>query len=195
MNDLPPINDEERSRLPRYSLKTLLTIVALLALAFILLLKFLQYHREADIRDAFGGTVGLSVLKHPDRIDAFRIDKPKDRRIWSTAGLADYPILNGPIVVSPPVAQQLIDTLQNRNSYLWNVRKACIPLPGVRLDFVRGSDRLSVLLCFECDMVENFLNGKLVGGANTDNARSPLVREVKRLFPNDPIIRSLTEQP
>ena len=85
------------------------------------------------------------------------------------------------------------DTLEDKNTYR-HLKKACLPQPGVRLDFIRGDDRLSVLLCFECDMAMDFLNGSYVGGGDFDDVRPALVGAVRPLFPNDAKIQSLTER-
>ena len=132
-------------------------------------------------------------MNHADRMEAYRVETPADRNSSSNA-LEDFPIIKGPIAISQSDAQELHATLQDRNSYLWDLKKGCEIIPGVRFDFTRGNDRLSVLVCFQCDMVVNYLNGKIVGGGNTDKVRPTLVRIARSLFPDDPAIRSLAEQ-
>jgi hypothetical protein len=179
---------------PRYSIWTVLRTMAVLALGYILLLAYLHYQGNADLRRIFGGVNGLATLKHADRIEAYRIKTPDNGINWNDASLLSFPTLNGPVSVSQIDAQTLVATLTDRNSYYWNARNGCIPVPAVRLDFVRGNDRLSVLLCFECDMLENFYNDKFVGGQNFDNVRPTLVQIVHKLFPDDPRIQLLAEQ-
>jgi hypothetical protein len=43
-------------------------------------------------------------------------------------------------------------------------------------------------------MVVNYLNGKIVGGGNTDRVRPILVRIARSLFPDDPKIQSLSDK-
>lgn len=188
-NDKPNPNT---AKYPWHRVKSLLRTMGALALGYILLLTYLNYQRGGDIQRMFGGSTGLLTFNHADRIAAYRIDKPADRDKWSGAGLADFPIVSGPISVSKSDAETLIATLQDRDSYVWNNPKACIPLPGVRLDFIRGDDRLSVLICFECDMIMNHLNGMPVGAGHTDNVRPTLLRVAQSLFPDDATIQSLT---
>jgi hypothetical protein len=178
---------------PRYSVWTLLRTMAVLALGYILLLAYLHYQGDADIRRIFGGSQGLSILKYADRIEAYRIDKRADPLNWENVGVADFPILKGPIAVAQADAEVLQHTLLDRNSYIW-MPKGCSPVPGVRLDFTRGDNQLTVLVCFECDMTTNFLNGKIVGGGNTDKVRPALVRVARSLFPDDAKIQSLSER-
>jgi hypothetical protein len=180
------------AKYPWPSIKALLRTMAALALGYVLLLAYFHSQGDSDIRRIFGGSTGLSALKYADRIEAYRIGKPSDPDNWQ--GLLDFPITTGPITISQSEAETLRRTLQDRNSYLWDTAKGCIPVPGVRLDFIRGDDRLSVLLCFECDILENFVNGKFVGGEDFDNVRPILVRIVRSLFPDDPKIQSLPEQ-
>lgn len=178
---------------PWQQIKPLLRLMAILALGYVLLLGYLHYQGDPDIRRIFGNSQGLSALNHAERIDVYRVEAPANRNTPGNA-LEDFPIIRGPVVISQADADLLLATLQNQKSYLWEVRKACIFSPGVRFDFIRGRDQLSVLLCFECDTLVNYLNGKMVGGGNTDNARPALVRIARSLFPDDPKIRSLAEK-
>jgi hypothetical protein len=165
-----------------------------LAFAYILLLAYLHHTTEADIQRFLGGSVALSAFRNANRVDAYRIEKPADPSAWSGSRLEDFSVTKGPVPVSSENVQTLRRTLQDRNLYNLHMTKGCIPLPGVRLDFTHDDERLSVLLCFECDLVQNFLNGKLVGGGNSDNMRPSLLHVVRALFPDDQKIQSLTEQ-
>jgi hypothetical protein len=194
MSPLRP-NDKLKPITAKYpwpSVKSLLRTMAALALGYVLLLAYLHYQGDTDIQRLFGGSAGLQTFNHADRVAAYRIDKPADRDKWAGAGLSDFPIINGPIAVSKSDVEILTTTLQERDSYIWNDPKGCEPLPGVRLDFIRGDDRLSILICFECDMIINYLNGKLVGGGDTEKVRPVLLRVAKSLFPDDATIQSLT---
>jgi hypothetical protein len=188
-HELEPIAAKD----PWSRVKSLLWTMGGLALGYILLLTYLNYQRGDDIQRIFGGSAGLLTLNHPDGVAAYRIDKPADRNKWEGATLPDFPITGGPFSVSKPDVETLLTTLQDRDSYIWNSKKACTPLPGVRLDFIRGDDRLSVLICFECDMIINYLNGKCVGRGNTDKVRPTLLRIAKSLFPDDATIQSLQQ--
>ncbi len=195
MSRLPPTDAPKplSATFPRYSVQTLLRTMGALALGYILLLAYLHYQSEAEMRRRVGGPAALAALRYAEQVEAYRIGELADRDNWQNAGLADYPILKGPLAVAPADIQTLTSTLQDRDSYS-RVPKGCTPLPGVRVDFVHGNDRLSVLLCFECDSALYYLNDKIAGGGNFDPARPALVRIVRPLFPNDPKIQSLTEQ-
>jgi hypothetical protein len=169
--------------------------MAALALGYILLLAYLHYQGDADIQDPdvqrlFGGSTGPSTLKYVDRVEASLIDQPTDPKKGG-AGLLRYPIVKGPISVSSSDAKALKRALLDRNSYLWNMEKACKPAYGVRLDFIRSDHRVSVLLCFECDILMTFLDDKVVGVEDFDSARPTIGRIVRSIFPDDPKIQSL----
>jgi hypothetical protein len=178
---------------PRYSIWTLLRTMAVLALGYVLLLAYLHYNSEAELQRTFGGSAGLAALRSADRVEAYRIDKLPDPKTSASASLSDFPVLAGPVAVSETDDQALRRTLEDRSSYR-HLRKACIPQPGVRLDFIHGADRLSVLLCFECDAAMNYLNGSYVGGGDFDDTRPALVGVVRSIFPNDPKIQLQTER-
>ena len=167
--------------------------MAALALGYVLLLAYLHYSTEVELRRTFGGSVGLAALRSADHVEAYRIDNSGEPKTTPSARLQDYPILAGPIAVSDSDIQKLRDTLEDKNTYR-HLNKACLPQPGARIDFIHGDDRLSVLLCFECDMAMNFLNDSFIGGGDFDDTRPALVSAVHSLFPNDPKIQSLTEQ-
>jgi hypothetical protein len=168
--------------------------MAVLALGYVLLLAYLHYQGDTEIQRIYGGSTGLATLKYADRIEAYRIDKRADPNNWENVAVADFPILKGPIAVGQANAEVLQHTLLDRNSYIW-MPKGCNPVPGVRIDFIRGDKHLTVFVCFECDMTTNVLNGKIVGGGNIDKARPTLVRIARALFPDDATIQSLPEQP
>ncbi|HEY2413792.1 MAG TPA: hypothetical protein VGI40_16190 [Pirellulaceae bacterium] len=179
---------------PRYSPKMVLLIMATLAAAYLLLLTYLHFNAEADLRRIFGGPAGLAAVRYPDRVEAYRIGKLADEAKWP-ATPADFPILAGPVAAPPPNVADLSRTLQDRNYYMWNKSRDCAPHPDIRLDFTHDNDRLSVLVCFECNMITSYLNDKPVSEMISDYLRPALVRAARSLFPNDPKIQALSEQP
>lgn len=173
-------------------IKRVLFTMAALALGYVVLLAYLNYQSRAKVARVFGGARGASILKHADGVEAYRIGQVPDIiDKWPDLALNDHPIEKGPLAVSQADVETLVTTLLDEKSYVWDAAKACIPQPGVRIDFIRGNDRLSVLLCFECNIVETYLNEKFAGGEDFDFAQPTLVRIVHTLFPNDPKIQSL----
>ena len=149
-----------------------------------------MYQRRAQLAAVFGGEQGLVVLTDPDKTEAYRLKAPQEPPIVSDR-LEDFPVEYGPVALSQPDLAQLQAVLPQWSSYGWDNAKACNPTYGVRLDFTRGNDRLRVLICFECDILGTWLNGRFVGGGDFDPARTELVRIVKAIFPNDALIQAL----
>jgi hypothetical protein len=180
----------------RPTLRAVLPTMAVLALGYILLLTYLHYQETAPLRRLFGGSTGWSILTKADRVEAYRIGQLPDKssEAFARAQIADFPILNGPVTVPATHVEKLKLTFQDFETYGWKFAKGCIPAPGVRLDFIHGGQRLSVLLCFECDILTSYLDEKLVGGEDFDHARPILVRTVRSLFPDDPKIQSVAEK-
>jgi hypothetical protein len=192
-------NDDDGTRptkSSRPSLRAVLPTMAILALGYILLLTYLHYQETAPLRRVFGGSAGWSILTDADRVEAYRIGQLPDKssEAFSRAQIADFPILKGPVAVPATHVDTLKLTFQDFDTYGWKFAKGCIPSPGVRLDFIRSEQRLSVLLCFECDILSSYIDGKHVGGEDFDHARPVLVRTVRSLFPDDPIIQSIAEK-
>jgi hypothetical protein len=168
--------------------------MAVLALGYVLLVTYLHYQGEADIhpdvQQLFGGSSGTTTLMYADRVEASLIDKPTDPR-QGIVGLLRYLIRKGPTAVSRSDAKALKRALLDRNSYLWKMGKACKPVYGVRLDFIRTDHQVSVLLCFECDILSTYLDGEFVTLKDFDGAAPIIGRIVRATFPDDPQIQSL----
>ena len=101
MNHLRPTDKPKvlSTTFPRYSIWTLLRTMAALALGYVLLLAYLRYQGDSEIRRIFGGSTGMAALNHADRMEAYRVETPADRNTSSNA-LEDFPIIKGPIAIS-----------------------------------------------------------------------------------------------
>jgi hypothetical protein len=177
----------------RFSVRSLFFVVAAVAIGLVISIRWLTHAHYADVRQMYGGATGGRALSKPDRVDVYRLGKLPDDVNWRTATVSDYPILAGPAAMPEPIAKEVTALLSDPSSFLWDEAKACIPRPGIRLDFIRGSDRLEVLLCFECDILISYINGRLAGGEDFDPVRPSLVRAVGSLFPDDAVIQALRE--
>ena len=96
-----------------------------------------------------------------------------------------------PVSISGDLAAELQDILLDSSTYYWEAAKACDPNFGVRIHYQNGDDEFDILLCFQCDILAVYKNGKAVGGEDFDSARSRLVKIVQELFPDDDTIQSL----
>ena len=77
------------------------------------------------------------------------------------------------------------------NTCLWDVAKSCEFLPGVALRLADVNVQVDILVCFSCDELEMYTNGKRVGHEDFDPRRSDLLRVARKLFPKDEGIQAL----
>lgn len=145
--------------------------------------------REA-VRQIFDGASGIETVKHPDRVDVFRIGPPSPRG-RKEGRIDDYPILAGPISVPQDMQAGLSNSLLSPDSYVWETLKGCLPEFGVCLSFYRKAERVDVFLCFECDILMISHNGLASGGEDFDHIHPALVRVAKQLFADDHVIQAL----
>ncbi len=101
----------------------------------------------------------------------------------------------GPINVPDEEVSKLRAVLLDESTYGWDYAKGCIPDYGVRIQFQHKTDNVDILLCFECDILLVYHNGKVVGGEDFDDGRAQFVAIVKTLFPDDQAIQSLKDKP
>lgn len=147
---------------------------------------------ERDINVVFGNPQNLATLRKASEAKAYRISAKDKEDRWGKATVDDYLTVSGPVAIPDAERVQLQEVLSDVNSFGWDYAKGCLPTPGVRLQFSDGEITIDVLLCFECDILGTFENGSLVGGEDFDEARPKILEIVKRLFPDDKIIQSLT---
>jgi hypothetical protein len=175
----------------------LVTALALAALAAPLLATSGCAQPSSQLHDLLGGAEAHDLLLHPETAtsrEAWRIDgmagwvkKEDDPRERFLA----YPIISGPVPIDDASTATLSDVLTDDDTYLWDIAKACEFLPGVAFRFERDELQVDVLICFSCDELEVYLDGKEVGHEDFDPRRPDLVAVAKRLFPDDEAIQKL----
>jgi len=144
---------------------------------------------DKRVVEIFGGSESVANVASPDKIEAFRIDGSK--RPKRDAPLGGYPVISGPVAVDAATGKTLAAILLNADSYVWGPVKNCSIEPGVGVRFTKAGAPTEVLLCFSCDQLEVFRDGKRTGGKDDDYARDPLLKIVKRLFPEDKQMQTL----
>jgi len=145
---------------------------------------------SGSLDSVFGSSQSIDTVKHATSVKAFRLRSPNRHHQL----LSDYQTTAGPIGVSAAVASDLRGALLDTSSYLWNIGKLCEPDYGVRIQFQHNTDKVDVLLCFQCDVLGVYHNGKAVARKDFDPARPQLVLIVKELFPDDEAIQSLVSR-
>ena len=143
-----------------------------------------------SLSKVFGSSVAIDTIKSADSVKAYRLPSPSEYR----ASLSGYKMSAGPIDVPDDQIAKLHAVLLDKSTYGWDYAKGCIPDYGVRIQFQHDSHEVDVLLCFECDILSVYHNGKAVGGEDFDDGRPQLVKIVKTVFPDDQVIQSLKEE-
>lgn len=149
------------------------------------------------VEDFLGGPASVGLITGPERtrpIEAWRIDGMafmEGRAEGAKETIRGYPVLAGPVTVDDASAATLADVLTSDDTYLWDIAKACEFLPGVAFRYSGGDRTVEVLVCFSCDELEVWCDGKKTGHEDFDPRRGDLVRIAQRLFPDDEKIRAL----
>jgi hypothetical protein len=175
--------------MPRFSLRQLIALVAVLAL----LGGVYAYFNRSPVTELFGGRRNVEIVRAPMRVEAYRLgDPPGGLPPVDYISALDYPVAAGPFVVADGVAANLSKALLSRDTYGWDYAKACgPPIYGVKLSFYQDEDRVDVYLCFVCGFLDIGRDGKTFGGEDFDRAEAVFIEAVKRLFPADAEIQKL----
>lgn len=145
---------------------------------------------DEKVLKMFGGEEAFRIIQQAKSIEGFRVDgdplkESKGKKIDG------YEILSGPVAVSTEHARELAKILADPEIYGWMYKKSCGFHPGVAIRFTSEVGSIDILLCFECDIVAFFQNGKDVGGEDFDSARGSVLGVIKDIFPLDKEIQAL----
>ncbi|OWK45465.1 hypothetical protein [Fimbriiglobus ruber] len=146
---------------------------------------FLLRGHEAEVTTLLGGPDAVTTIQKADKVEAYRLD-PKP-------GAVEPAVVGDAVPVPAPLATKIATALTADSTYAWDFAKGCKPNYGVRLSFFRGSDRVDVFLCFECDLLRADHNGARGAAKDFDPGRPAFVKAVKELFPKDPVVQALNE--
>jgi hypothetical protein len=105
----------------------------------------------------------------------------------------DYPVLSGPVVLGSEEIRQLSSLLSDTSSYhLDDAFKMCLFTPNVGIQLEReGQAPLTVLLCFDCNVLKIYDKGQEVFSEDFDPARTELLTIFYPIFKDMPYFRSL----
>lgn len=138
----------------------------------------------------FGDKEAQAVVAKPTKVHAYRL---ADNSFYQRA-VKDYKTIAGPVAVEDALAKSLGQVLLDEKSYLWDVGKGCDPSYGVRLEFIQADKTTDVFFCFDCNILDVYVNGKPVGGEDFDDVRPQLVKAMQKIFPDDKVIQGLKAQ-
>lgn len=91
-----------------------------------------------------------------------------------------YPIISGPLEMSPVDQKVLFSIIKNKSTYLDNaVPQDCFFQPGVAFQFNHQKRLVDLLVCFKCMELRYYLDGEIVWQTYfRDNGLEGLVREL-----------------
>ena len=133
-----------------------------------------------------GGPKVYSTLVSPERIELSLIPGRETNEPPSKS-----------IRASSAQRRSLSALLSNFDNYYWLVDKLCSPDYGAKADFYRGTNRVEVLICFECDILAFQFEGKREEH-DFDIMHNELARIFKEAFPNNENLQKIeyqTEKP
>jgi hypothetical protein len=127
--------------------------------------------RESRLMNSvYGSAAARAVVEDPQRVQVYRLDALADERAYPDQ-IADYPIASGPFDVPDETAAEIAEAILSPGSYDWGSEaKGCLPRFGVRVAFIRGTEQVDVLFCFECRILYVGHGGSLVGSGSFDHA-------------------------
>ena len=165
------------------------------ALPLVLILSTIAGCSSAKVEELVGGKEAFALvsdLSQATTCEAYRIDGyARGSKADNPKNLRGYPIISGPALIGDASKATLSKVLTDLDTYLWDVAKGCEFLPGVALRLADDKTQVDVLICFSCDELEFYLNGKRVGHEDCDPRRTDLLRVAKKLFPKDDKLQSL----
>jgi hypothetical protein len=144
----------------------------------------------------FGGQPTFDIFLEPKTVQAYRLNG-YNRVTPPAKGIDGFEILSGPVAISEEHAGELKKILTDPDIYYWDPHpgiKGCEFAPGVALIYASEKGSLDVLLCFGCDQIRTYQNGKIVGGKDFDKVRAAIVAVVKKMFPDDAEIQAIPLQ-
>ena len=150
---------------------------------------------EAYVSKLFG--TNIQVIATPDGVQAWQtvgfIERTNE--LAHPEGLEFYQKGGEPVNVPKALAERLSSRLLSFTSYEYDPEgeKACIPMPGFALSFIRGNQTVDVFLCFECDML-NVESGAFKSWGDFDPAHNDLLQSIKLIFPRDSRVQSIPER-
>jgi len=151
-----------------------------------------QNQRPAWIEQFLGGPRVVETLRQPEMVDAFVLKTAEVMDIHTN--IAQFAIERGPVSVPPDTSKHLADVILSFSSYEWSVQPFA-PAYIVRLQFLRQTNRVDVLLAFDESAL--WLHGPERPRPELcfRPAHTELLRLVKTLFPGQSLQDSAESEP
>jgi len=163
----------------------------------------LTFYTEANEKkypdNIFGSAENYDIVKSAQEVTAFRVTPP---HLAHDPDSVDFEKLSGsddlkhykvgePLKVDAATLTELRKLILDPKIDDPDSAKGCLPVWGVRLDFVTPKKTVSIYLCYQCYILAAAEGQKFVGGGDFDPAYDQLAAIAKRLFPNDKDIQNM----
>ena len=182
-----------RAGWPRFTIRKLLALVACVCAVGA---AYAIFQRDyAALPGLYGGAENLGIVRNPEKVEAFRLAELPEEALEEYRRPWEFKAVGKPIALPTGVAKEVSAVLTSASSFDWeNIPKSCgYPVYGVRMDFLRASERIQIYFCFKCADLAVVVDGNYVGAADFHRADQLLARAVKKLFPDDAVIQGLRE--
>jgi hypothetical protein len=145
---------------------------------------------ETALVRVFGNAKAVEVLRHPDRVEVQRLVGKYLSGDTDVSLLASYPAKGDAFQIPTDVASGISAALLNGENFGYRDMPNCATRYGVRLTYFRGADRVDVLFCFECGVLETFWNQRSIH-SQSFASYNLFAAAMKELFPHDEQIQAI----
>ena len=154
--------------------------------------------KSGTLTDVFGNCETIEIVQAATASQSWRLD-PTEDRLDGLHGpiyrpewrVDDYPIEAGPNRVSPTSRDELISVVLDLSIYEFYAEIGCKPDFGYRVQFSNSAGHVDILFCFNCRIFKVYTNGEKVGGGYFPNDHDRILKAMKTIFSDDPLIQSL----
>lgn len=142
-------------------------------------------------QEVFGDNATRNIVENATKVTAYRIEPPAE----GFAPASQLTVISGPVEVGKELQAQLSRTLVSENSYQCGVVVACgRPTPGVWIRLERSGNTVDVLICFDCEILAVYRDSEMMGSSVFFPSNAELTRIMKKVFPDDEVIQSLSNK-
>jgi hypothetical protein len=147
------------------------------------------YWKNEDMKRA----ISITSFKNPNTTcEVLRVDDsyPSEGQEQNGNSLHGYEIISDCVVLNSPSRKELSFIIEDRDTYLrHSVPVDCLFRPGVAFRFSNQQNQVHLLICFSCNELRYYLDGKVVGQSYFKSQELRFL--VKELFPKEDKIQKL----
>ena len=137
--------------------------------------------------------ISITSFKNPNTTcEVLRVDDsyPGEEQEQNGNSLHGYEIISDFVVLNSASRKELSSIIEDRDTYLrHSVPVDCLFRPGVAFRFSNQQNQVDLLICFSCNELRYYLDGKVVGQSYFKSQELRFL--VKELFPKEDKIQKL----